>query len=47
MRFSYAPTLQHSLHSLSEKLTEVQSVKISDELIVDMAPDAPFTASNC
>ena len=39
MRFSYDPRYNIAYIRFRKKSTEVQSVKISDELIVDMAPD--------
>jgi uncharacterized protein YuzE len=39
MRLSYDPRYNIAYIRFRQKSTEVQSVKISDELIVDMAPD--------
>jgi uncharacterized protein YuzE len=39
MRLTYDPRFNIAYIRFRQKSTEVQSVKISDELIVDMAPD--------
>jgi len=39
MRLTYDPRFNIAYIRFRQKSTEVQSVKLSDELIVDMAPD--------
>ena len=39
MKFSYDPQYNIAYLRLKPKLSEVVSIKISDELIVDLAPD--------
>ncbi len=39
MRLTYDPRFNIAYIRFRQKSTEVQSVKISDELVVDMAPD--------
>jgi uncharacterized protein YuzE len=39
MRLTYDPRFNIAYIRFRQKSTEVQSIKISDELIVDMAPD--------
>ena len=39
MRFSYDPRYNVAYIRFREKLTEVETIRVSDELIVDMAPD--------
>ena len=39
MRLSYDPQYNIAYLRLKEKQTEVESVRVSDELVVDMAPD--------
>ena len=39
MRFTYDPRYNIAYIRLHEKSTEVESIRISDELTVDMAPD--------
>ncbi|MDN3510832.1 MAG: DUF2283 domain-containing protein [Candidatus Jettenia sp. CY-1] len=39
MRFSYDPRYNIAYIRFQPKSSEVESIKISDELIVDMAPD--------
>jgi len=39
MRFSYDPRYNIAYFRLQEKLAEVETIRISDELGVDMAPD--------
>ena len=39
MKFSYDPRYNIAYIRFHEKGTEVESIRISDELIVDMAPD--------
>ena len=39
MRFSYDPRYNVAYIRFREKLTEVETIRVSNELIVDMAPD--------
>jgi len=39
MRFSYDPRYNIAYIRFQEKRTEVETIRISDELVVDMAPD--------
>ena len=39
MRFSYDPRYSIAYIRFQEKRTEVESIRISDELVIDMAPD--------
>ena len=39
MRFSYDPRYNIAYFSFQEKQAEVETIRISDELVVDMAPD--------
>lgn len=39
MRFTYDPRYNIAYIRLREKSTEVETIRISDELVVDMAPD--------
>lgn len=39
MRFSYDPRYNIAYFRFQEKLAEVETIRISDELVVDMAPD--------
>ena len=39
MRFSYDPRYNIAYIRFGEKGTEVEAVRVSDEIIVDMAPD--------
>ena len=39
MRFTYDPRYNIAYIRFHEKRTDVESVRISDELVVDMAPD--------
>jgi uncharacterized protein YuzE len=39
MRFTYDPRYNIAYIRLHEKSTEVESIRISDELTIDMAPD--------
>lgn len=39
MRLTYDPRFNIAYIRFRQKSTEVQSVKISDEMVVDMAPD--------
>lgn len=39
MRLAYEPRFNIAYILFRQKSTEVQSVKISDEMVVDMAPD--------
>ena len=40
MRFTYDPRYNIAYIRFHEKRADVESVRISDELVVDMAPDA-------
>ncbi|MCU0643280.1 MAG: DUF2283 domain-containing protein [bacterium] len=42
MKISYDPRYHIAYIRLQQKPTEVESIRISDELIVDMAPDSTF-----
>jgi uncharacterized protein YuzE len=39
MRFTYDPRYNIAYIRLQEKSSEVETIRISDELVVDMAPD--------
>lgn len=39
MRFSYDPRYNIAYIQFQEKTAEVETIRLSDELIVDMAPD--------
>lgn len=39
MRFTYDPRYNAAYTRFQEKLAEVEAIRLSDELIVDMAPD--------
>ncbi len=39
MRFTYDPRYNIAYLRFKEKLTEVEAIRISDELVVDIAPD--------
>ena len=39
MRFTYDPRYNIAYIRFQEKRTEVEAVRISDEIVVDMAPD--------
>ena len=39
MRFTYDPRYNVAYIRFQEKPTEVEAIRISDELVVDMAPD--------
>jgi len=39
MRFTYDPRYNIAYIRFQEKQTEIETIRISDELIVDMAPD--------
>jgi uncharacterized protein YuzE len=39
MRFTYDPRYNIAYIRFHEKTTEVETIRISDELIIDMAPD--------
>jgi uncharacterized protein YuzE len=39
MRFTYDPRYNIAYIRLHEKKTEVETIHISDELVIDMAPD--------
>ncbi len=39
MRFTYDPRYNIAYIRFQEKQTEIETIRISDELVVDMAPD--------
>jgi uncharacterized protein YuzE len=39
MRFTYDPRYNIAYIRFQEKLAEVEAIQVSDELVVDMAPD--------
>ena len=47
MRLTYDPRYNVAYIRFKEKGSEVEAIRISDELIVDVAPDGAIYALNC
>lgn len=47
MKLTYDPRGNIAYLNLQEKDADVETIRVSDELNVDLAPTAPSTASNC
>jgi uncharacterized protein YuzE len=47
MKLSYDPRCNVAYIRLREKIAEMETIRVSDELNVDLAPTAPSTVSSC
>jgi uncharacterized protein YuzE len=47
VKFTYDPRYNIAYIRLREKQSDVDTVRISDELVVDMAPDGTLYGTSC
>ena len=47
MKLTYDPTQNIAYLRLHEKKIQVDTIRVSDEMNVDIAPDGPCTVLNC